>query len=162
MKFDSTIPITKQIGYDTGNTFHKFNEIGLQKAYDSPNNIYIEDDNMFIAGTKTWGDVFQDWIKLPLGLTNRTQRYQEAEKALQKNPQVHNLVGHSMGSSVALELEKRNPELYVQAAYGTPTVSSSRTNNRFKHPNDPVAAFDTSAITKSNKQGYNQHSFKNY
>jgi len=39
---------------------------------------------MFIAGTKTWSDVFQDWIKLPLGLTNKTQRYQEAEKALQK------------------------------------------------------------------------------
>ena len=162
MKFDSTVPITKQIGYDTGNTFHKFNEIGLQKAYDSPNNIYIEDDNMFIAGTKTWGDVFQDWIKLPLGSTNRTQRYQDADKALQRNPQVHNIVGHSLGASVALELEKRNPELYVQAAYGTPTVSTSRTNNRFKHPNDPVAMFDNSAITKSNKQGYNQHTFKNY
>ena len=162
MKFDSTVPITKQIGYGTGNTFHKFNEIGLQKAYDSPNNIYIEDDNMFIAGTKTWGDVFQDWIKLPLGSTNRTQRYQDADKALQRNPQVHNLVGHSLGASVALELEKRNPELYVQAAYGTPTVSTSRTNNRFKHPNDPIAMFDSSAITKPNKQGYNQHTFKNY
>ena len=162
MKFDSTVPITKQIGYDTGNTFHKFNEIGLQKAYDSPNNIYIEDDNMFIAGTKTWGDVFQDWIKLPLGSTNRTQRYQDADKALQRNPQVHNVVGHSLGASVALELEKRNPELYVHAVYGTPAVSSTRTNNRFKHPYDPVAVFDSSAITKSNKQGYNQHTFKNY
>ena len=165
MKFSNTIPITKNTGFNYNEySFHKFNEIGSQNAYNSHNKIYIDDDNMFIAGTSSLRDVVQDWVKIPLHLTSKTQRYQDAEKVLQHNPQITNLYGHSLGSSVAFELEKNRPDLTVWAAYATPTISGtkSRSNNRFKHPYDPFASLDSGAEIHPNKQGYDQHTYKNY
>jgi hypothetical protein len=56
MKFDGKIPTTKNLGFN--NNFHKVNEIGLQKAYNSYNKVHVDGDTMFIAGTSNK----QDWI----------------------------------------------------------------------------------------------------
>ena len=50
-------------------------------------------------------DVYDD-LKIPLNLTRYSQRYIEADKALKANPQINKLIGHSLGGSVSLELEK--------------------------------------------------------
>ena len=54
-------------------------------------------------------DMWDD-LKIPFGLTRYTQRYQEAEKMLKDNPQIENIVSHSLGGSVSLELAKNYKE----------------------------------------------------
>ena len=44
--------------------------------------------------------------KSHLGETKHAERYQQAEKALKANPNITRVVGHSLGGSVALELQK--------------------------------------------------------
>jgi pimeloyl-ACP methyl ester carboxylesterase len=41
-----------------------------------------------------------------LGNVRNSERYQQAEAALKDNPQVDTVIGHSLGGSVALELEQ--------------------------------------------------------
>ena len=60
---------------------------------------------MYIAGTSSLRDVWDDF-KIPFHLTRYSQRYQDAEKELSKNPQVDSLVSHSLCGAVALELDK--------------------------------------------------------
>ena len=57
------------------------------------------------AGTHTIRD-FYDWRMMPFGETKHSQRYGQAEAALVDNPQVDTVIGHSLGASVALELNK--------------------------------------------------------
>ena len=60
-------------------------------------------------------------LKIPLHLTRYTQRYNEAEKALKDNPQITKLIGHSLGGSVSLELEKNNKnKTFEVRTYGAP------------------------------------------
>ncbi len=69
------------------NTFHHRNQIGLDSAYKSDNNISIKDDTMFLAGTSNLQDVWDD-LKIPLGLTKFSQRYQDADNLLKSNHQI--------------------------------------------------------------------------
>ena len=89
--------------------FHKQNENGLQQAYNSPNSLYRNKDTLYIAGTKNARDAYDD-IKIPLGLTRYSQRYIDADKVLQEDPNIHNIRGHSLGGSISLELQKIYPE----------------------------------------------------
>ncbi len=50
-----------------------------------------------------------DDLKIPFGMTKYSQRYQEGEQMLKDNPQIRNVIGHSPGGSVSLELAKNNP-----------------------------------------------------
>ena len=63
--------------------FHKQNENGLQRAYNSPNSLYKNNDTLYIASTKNARDVYDD-IKIPFGLTRYRQRYMDADKVLQR------------------------------------------------------------------------------
>ena len=89
--------------------YHKLNEMGLQKAYNSPNYIYKDNDTLYLAGAKTARDICGD-LKIPFGLTRYSKRYMDTDKVLQQDPNVHNLVGHSLGGSASLELQKNHPE----------------------------------------------------
>ena len=62
---------------------------------------------MFLAGTSNLQDVWDD-LKIPFGLTRFSQRYHDADNLLEKDPQVQNIVGHSLSSNVSLELQKRH------------------------------------------------------
>ena len=108
MKYKQDQPKVKHVGFH--NIFHTKNKLGLDKAYASDNKVYISGDTAFIAGTVSWQDVFNDWVKVPLGLTRYSQRYQDADSVLKKNPQVNKLVGHSLGSVVSDESAKRNKD----------------------------------------------------
>ena len=106
-------------------------------------------------------DMWDD-LKIPLGLTRYSQRYQEAEKMLKDNPQITNVVGHSLGGSVALQIASDHKETNIfTTTYGAPVASSSlQYGNRFRAFGDPVSMFDNGAITKMPNQ-INPHSYDN-
>ena len=103
-----------------------------------------------------------DDLKIPFGLTRYSQRYKEADQMLKDNPQITNVVSHSLGGSVALELAQNYPEKHLfTTTYGAPVVSSSlQYGNRFRAFGDPVSIFDNGAITKMPIQ-INPHSYDN-
>ena len=108
MKYNKQIQQVKNIGLQ--NNFHNTNTIGLRKAYESNKSTYVEGDTLFVAGMKGLKDWYDDFTKLPFGLTKYADRYKDAENALRENPQVTKLVGHSLGSSVSVELTKQHPD----------------------------------------------------
>ena len=149
MKYNNNIPSIKSIGLQ--NNFHNTNKIGLRKAYESNKSTFVEGDTLYVAGTKTLKDWYDNFTKLPFGLTKNADRYKDAENALRENPQVKNSVGHSLGSSVSVELTKQHPEkqLELKALYASPFVDfGSKTHeNRYRHFGDVISMFDKGAKT---------------
>ena len=98
MKYN--IKQVKSIGLQN-NDFHLRNKIGLDKAYKCKSGTHVEDDVMYIAGTRNLQDWYDDITKLPFwGKTSKADRYKSAEQVLKDNPQIKSLVGHSLSSSV--------------------------------------------------------------
>ena len=128
---------------------------GLSEAYKNKEGVYAAGDTLFVAGTKSAGDVLHD-VSIPLGLTSTTNRFKDASLALSKMPQIQRIVGHSIGGAVALELQRNHPELKT-VTYGAPVVSAS-SGERYRHWGDPVAAFDWGAKTTASPQ-LNPHSY---
>ena len=162
MKYPQSIPTTKHVGFN--HNFHKINEIGLQKAYNTNKGIHIDNDTMFIAGTRDFRDVYDDVTKIPLwGDLKNSKRYRDVEEEIKANPNVKKLIGHSLSGSVALEFEKNNPG-YETTTYGAPVFQlSSNAGNRFRHRNDPISAFDFGAKNIGfNPNPLKAHSYKNY
>ena len=129
---------------------------GLDEAYSTSEGLYSAGDTLYIAGTKSAGDVLDD-LSIPLGLTNTTQRHRDASMVLSANPQFSRLVGHSLGGAAALQLQKEHPELKTRT-YGAPVASFSGSNERFRHWGDPVAMLDLGATTTA-PRGLNPHSY---
>ena len=133
-------------------------EEGLTKAYQdttSPGVYYDPATHTeYIKGSATKRDWYDDFTKLPFGNTQNAERYQQAEKAhddLQaQGKSVERVVGHSLGGSVALEMQKR---LGVPRSrtFGAPVVDLRpfgryRKNvDRYRHPLDPVSILDRGA-----------------
>lgn len=129
---------------------------GLAAAYQTKAGLYPEGDTLYIAGTKSLGDVVDD-ITIPFGLTNMTQRYHDATLVLNKNPQIRTIIGHSLGGAVALQLQKEQPSITTRT-YGAPVFSASGSSERRREAGDPVAFFDFGATT-SRPTSLNPHSF---
>ena len=64
MKYPQHIPTTKHVG--VYHNFHKINGIWLQKTYNTNKGIHIDNDTMFIAGTRNFRDVYDDVTKIPV------------------------------------------------------------------------------------------------
>jgi hypothetical protein len=84
-------------------------EEGLDKAYALTEQLYVHGDTMYVAGTSYLQDVWHD-LKIHSKETAKAQRYMGADDLLEKNPQVSNLVGHSLEGSSVLELQKNRGE----------------------------------------------------
>jgi len=141
---------------------------GLSKAYNSPNSIYINGNTMYIAGTHIPKGVY-DWKLIPLGLMKYSERYSQAESALKDNPQIDTVVGHSLGSSTAAELNKRYDNKFNARYYGSPFIDFSFSrdpkNQRYRHPGDFISMFDTGAVNgepQNNYQILNPHSYEGF
>ena len=52
---------------------------GLRLAYENPEGIYQNGSILYIAGTKSGRDVYDD-LKLPLHQTQQTKRYKDVDK----------------------------------------------------------------------------------
>ena len=104
---------------------------------------------MYIAGSHTSKDWYDDVTKVPdWGDLRQSTRYQAATKALKENPQVTHVVGHSLGGSVALQLEKDySNQIKTSRTYGAPVLDAWKGGNpeRYRHYADPVSILDRSA-----------------
>ena len=172
---------------------------GLRRAYNDPNRLYKHGDKLYIAGT-TWTDdkmnitkppwytimlkaLFPDSIpdnlslndaiddlKIPEFKTRDIQRYKDADKFLKKNSDVKELIGHSMGGSVALQLNKDYNNKFETRTYSAPVFDvlphndSNTDNERYRTFGDPIAIFDNNAITglKVSLNPLELHSYNNY
>ena len=158
MKFNNKIS-PKNVG------FHKINEIVLQKAYDSKNKVHVDGDTAFIAGTSSLSDWYDNFTKIPVwGDLRNSTRYKQADEVLKQNPQVKNIIGHSLAGSVALELEKNYPDKnYETTTYGAPVFMGLGKGDRYRHLGDPISMFDFGA----KNVGFSlspliAHSYENY
>ena len=141
MKFEGQIPSTKNVGFN--NNFHKIIEIGLQKAYRPDNKLHVDGDTMFIAGTSSLGDWYDNITKIPVwGDLRNSKRYKDADSVLKENPNVKKLISQSLGGSVSLELDKNNPNKYDTTTYAAPVFLGLKGGNRYRHSNDIVSSFD--------------------
>ena len=105
---------------------------------------------MYVAGSHTKKDWYDDVTKVPSiwGDLRQSTRYQAVEKALQENPQVNRVIGHSLGGSVALQLEKDySNQIKTSRTYGAPVLDAWKGGNpeRYRHYADPVSILDRSA-----------------
>ena len=135
---------------------------GLSWAY-KDGDTHVNNKTLYVAGTNTWKDVYDDITKVPFwGDTRESTRYRAAEKVLKENPQIENIVGHSLGGAVSLELQKQYPERNLKTrTYGSATwdpagndISNSWKSKdgyklpkveRYRNYGDPVCYFDSSA-----------------
>ena len=129
--------------------YNKISEAeGLEKAY-AHGDYFIHGKTMYIAGSHTAKDWYDDVTKVPdWGDLRQSTRYQAAEKALKENPQVTHVVGHSLGGSVALQLEKDySNQIKTSRTYGAPVLDAWKggNNERYRHYGDPVSILDRSA-----------------
>ena len=158
---------------------------GLERAYEQ-GDAYAKGKSLFIAGSHTAKDWFDDFTKIPkyqyvppgffpvidamnskvgryfLGTGDLTQstRYKAAEKALRANPNIEEVVGHSLGGAVALELQKHHPNLRT-LTYGAPVCDSLGKDvnpERDRHDYDPVSMFDRSARSAPKANPFDSYS----
>ncbi len=136
-------------------------KVGLEKAYGRGSKLYTHGNTLYIAGTSSLQDVWDD-LKIPFNQTDKSQRYRMAVAALKLNPNITNVVGHSLGGSVALELQENFPDRKFKSnTYGAPVLSITGADNRFRNFFDPVSILDRGAAN-SLHAGLNPHSFSNF
>ena len=131
------------------------NRQGLAEAYKIDSGTYVAGDSLYLAGTKSARDVWDD-LKIPFGMTSRSQRYEDANRVLKANPQIRRIVGHSLGGAVALELQREHPEMKT-VTYGAPVISASG-GERHRALFESVAMFDFGATTEL-PRGINPHGY---
>ena len=88
---------------------------GLRRAYEQ-GDYYVHGKTMFIAGSHTARDWFDDFTKVPArGDLKNSERYQKTQKEFENQEQIDTVVGHSLGGSVSLELQKNYPDRKLKA-----------------------------------------------
>jgi hypothetical protein len=101
---------------------------GLTAAYGRTSKLYVNGDTMYIAGTSSLQDVADDIFTVPFNRVQHALRYKDAKMLLDKSPDIKNLSSHSLGSSVALLLQKNHPDKALNVTtYGAPIVSFEKT-----------------------------------
>ena len=133
---------------------------GLRLAYESPDRIYRNGSQLYIAGTKDPIDFYDD-LKLPLYQTRNTKRYKDVNKFIEddaieidgkKHYGITDIISHSLGSAVGQQINNDYGNIFRSRSYGSPFVSGQRpedtgTNLRIRKAGDPVSALDRGSIT---------------
>ena len=133
----------------------KQDELGLEKAYKdttAPGVFYDPDTRTeYIKGSSTPRDWYDDFTKIPFwGDTGNSERYQQATDAYSKlqsaGKPVDRVVGHSLGGSVALEMQNREG-IPRSRTFGAPVLdlNSRGKVERYRRPLDPVSILDRGA-----------------
>ena len=130
-------------------------EEGLVNAYKDKTSTGVYYDpatrTQYVKGSVTGRDWLDDFTKVPFwGDTRDAERYQEADSAY-KNLQasgkpVDRIVGHSLGGSVALQMQKDH-QIPKSRTFGAPVVDLNPFGDadRVRHPMDPVSILDRGA-----------------
>ena len=133
---------------------------GLRLAYENPEGIYQNGSILYIAGTKSGRDVYDD-LKLPLYQTQQTKRYKDVDKFIKdgtievdgkKLTGITDIISHSLGSAVGQQINNDYGNIFRSRSYGSPFVSSQRpedtgTNLRIRKAGDVVSMFDKGSTT---------------
>jgi hypothetical protein len=139
----------------------KQDEAGLEQAYNdatSPGVFYDPDTRTeYIKGSSTARDWYDDFTKIPFwGDTTKSERYEQASTAY-KNLQnaghpVDRVVGHSLGGSVALEMQNQYG-IPRSRTFGAPVLDLNPKGRVewYRHPLDPVSILDRKATWGSLK-----------
>ena len=127
---------------------------GLRRAY-ADGDTHVHGKTLYIAGSHTGQDWWDDFTKIPIwGDLRESARYKAAEAVLKANPQIENVVGHSLGGSVALELQKqygggdlrsRTYGAPVWDPFGYDSPAFAPKVERYRNFADPFSFFDGSA-----------------
>jgi pimeloyl-ACP methyl ester carboxylesterase len=151
------------------------NQEGLDKAYVSPKYVYQNGETLYIGGTQTARDIWDD-LKIPFDKVDQSQRYKDASKIIEQNivekHPITNVVAHSLGASVGLKLVDKYPNYpMTTTSYGAPIAVGSNqlispiiSGERYRHPYDGVSGFDYGAktIPIQDPKVWNPHSYKGY
>ena len=148
---------------------------GLRLAYENPEGIYQNGSILYIAGTKSGRDVYDD-LKLPLYQTQQTKRYKDVDKFIKdgtievdgkKLTGITDIISHSLGSAVGQQINNDYGNIFRTRSYGSPFVSSQRpedtgTNLRIRKAGDVVSMFDKGSITlnKGTLNPFQNHSYQ--
>ena len=108
-------------------------EQGLNIAYETKHVLYQHYNKRFIAGTTDFPQNHIDDLKLPFDDTlNKTKRGRDADAYYRSHHEIDTVIGHSLGGSVSLALEKQykkegnNPYGIIQSkTFGAPVVSGN-------------------------------------
>ena len=152
-------------------TFHKMNEDGMKKAYESKEGYYIDGNKLYISGTRDMQDVM-DWVKIPLGDFENSKIYKNIEPVFKNNKDIDYVVGHSAGGSAALQLEKKfnQDRKITSVTYNAPVFETGDPNKvfnedmrplRFAIAGDPVSMFDMNAQTTFKAPDFNVEGITN-
>jgi hypothetical protein len=137
---------------------------GLHEAYKRPTHLYVHGNTLYVAGTDPT-DLQDDYddLGIPFHQTSKSLRYKNAIDLLYVNPDVQNIVGHSLGGSVALELQQNLKEQNFNVnTYGAPVASlSPLLSNRYRNKYDPVSQLDYGAVTEF-PLSLNPHGYDNF
>ena len=140
-------------------------EAGLDKAYndETATGVYYDPDTRteYVKGSVTARDWYDDATKIPFwGDTRNAERYQQADKAyndlMDSARPVDRIVGHSLGGSVALQMQK-DKFIPQSRTFGAPVMDLKPFHRyydkaeRYRHPLDPVSIFDRGATWGSLK-----------
>jgi hypothetical protein len=151
------------------------NQEGLDKAYASPKYVYQNGETLYIGGTQTAHDIWDD-LKIPFNKVDQSQRYKDASQVIEKNivegHPIHNIVAHSLGASAGLKLVDKYPNYpMTTTSYGAPIAVASNqlispiiSGERYRHPYDGVSGFDYGAktIPIQDPKVWNPHSYQGY
>ena len=134
---------------------------GLHKAYAATDKLYSHGETLYIAGTSSMRDVWGD-LNISFHLTSKSDRYQHASKFLEENKRINHLMGHSLGGSVALELQDNMADRNLKTnTYGAPVLSFTPAENRYRNRGDPVSMLDFGSQS-SLHVGLNPHTYDNF
>jgi hypothetical protein len=144
--------INEHLKNPNGASFEQ-DEAGLTKAYQDPSGVSYDPTTRteYVRGTTTPRDVYDDFTKIPFwGNLQDSDRYQTADKSyydlVNSGKPVDRIVGHSLGGSVALEMQRQH-NIPKSRTFGAPVLDlfSSKGQDRYRHPLDPVSVLDRSA-----------------
>ena len=160
-------------GFDPWNRQDKANE-ALQHSIENPNGATFQEDEAglvnaykdatstgiyydpatkteYVKGSVTGRDFYDDFTKIPMwGNTRDSERYQQADAAYEdlqaSGKPVDRIVGHSLGGSVALQMQKDH-QIPKSRTFGAPVVDLNPFGSaeRYRHPLDPVSILDRGA-----------------
>lgn len=130
---------------------------GLSAAYERADGVYVDAHRMFIAGTKSLRDVVDDMF-IPVGGIWLTRRYRDARNALNRNPHVTELIGHSLGGAVANELSRRRQ--MTARLYAAPVADLSLFATHEATLLDPIAGW-TATRRRARPGSFDIHTHRN-
>ena len=138
----------------TGASFQE-DEAGLVNAYKDATSTGVYYDpatkTEYVKGSVTGRDFYDDFTKIPMwGNTRDSERYQQADAAYEdlqaSGKPVDRIVGHSLGGSVALQMQK-DQQIPKSRTFGAPVVDLNPFGSaeRYRHPLDLVSILDRGA-----------------